>query len=147
MYELTRLNNRATNSDPFTQIARDFFGVPVAAARRTETAAAAHAPRFDLVESEQAYTLHADLPGITEDNLDITVHEGVLSVRGTRSEESVEEGANFLVKERQYGEFQRRLKLPKDANADAVEAKLNAGVLVITIAKKEENKARKIELG
>ncbi len=140
MYELTRLNNR-TKADPFTQIARDFFGVPLT--RDTAT----HTPRFDFIETDENYRLQADLPGIAEENLEITVHEGVLSVSGTRAEESTEEGVNFLVRERQYGSFERRLKLPKDANAEQVQAKLEAGVLAITIAKKAEHKARKIELG
>lgn len=144
MYELTRFNNRK-NTDPFAQLARDFFGVP--APTETRNAALTHAPRFDFVETETEYQLKADLPGITEENLEITVHEGILSVAGSRTEESTEEGANFLVKERQYGSFERRLRLPKDANAEQVQAKLDAGVLAITIAKKEELKARKIQLG
>ena len=144
MYELTRFNNRTKAADPFAQLARDFFGVPLAS--RSDTAAI-HAPRFDFVETEQEYQLRADLPGIAEENVEITVHEGVLNVSGTRSEETTQEGVNFLVKERQYGSFERRIKLPKDANADLVQAKLEAGVLAITIAKKEELKARKIELG
>ena len=145
MYELTRLNNRTKNADPFAQLARDFFGVPLSTSR--SAAVASHAPRFDFVETEQDYRLKADLPGIAEEDLEITVHEGVLSVMGVRAEESTEEGANFLVKERQYGSFERRIKLPKDANAEQVVAKLEAGVLAITIAKQEELKARKIELG
>ncbi len=144
MYELTRFNNR-TKADPFAQLARDFFGVPVSS--RSSAATAIHAPRFDFVETADDYRLHADLPGIAEENLEITLHEGVLSVSGTRSEEATEEGVNVLVKERHYGSFERRIKLPKDANAELVQAKLEAGVLAITIAKKEERKARKIELG
>jgi HSP20 family molecular chaperone IbpA len=146
MYELTRLNPRTKAADPFAQIARDFFGVPLTT-RSTTSAVAPHAPRFDFVETEDDYRLNADLPGIAEENLEITVHEGVLSVSGTRAQDTIEEGVNFLVKERQYGSFERRLKLPKDANAELVQAKLEAGVLSITIAKKEERKARKIELG
>ena len=145
MYELTRFNNRNKNTDPFALLARDFFGVPRSSERRA--APVAHAPRFDFVETETDYRLKADLPGISEENLEVTVHEGVLSVAGSRTEESTEEGANYLVKERQYGSFERRIKLPKDANAEEVRAKLDAGVLAITIAKKEELKARKIELG
>ena len=146
MYQLTHTNNNISRqADPFARLARDFFGFPVATTRSSE--AASHTPRFDFVESEQGYTLHADLPGIAEENLEVTVHEGVLSVLGVRSEETEAEEGSFLVKERHYGEFSRRLKLPKDADADKIEAKLNSGVLVVSIAKKEELKARKIELG
>jgi len=146
MYQLSRLNNhRPHNADPFAQIARDFFGLPIATTSKTDTAF--NVPNLDLVESENRYTLRADLPGIAEDNLEITFHEGVLSIHGTRSEETVTEEANVLVSERKFGDFQRRLKLPKDANPDRIEAKLDAGVLTISIEKREEVKARKIELG
>ena len=144
MYELTRFNNRSNSTDPFAQLARDFFGVPQT---RRNLTAPVHAPRFDFVETEEDYQLRADLPGIAEENLDITVHEGILSVSGSRSEETTEEGANFLLRERQYGSFERRIKLPKDANAELVQAKLQDGVLAITVAKTEERKARKIALG
>ena len=145
MNELTRFNSRNRNADPFAQLARDFFGVPLST--NAPSASVAHAPRFDFIETEQEYRLQADLPGIAEEDLEITVHEGILSVTGTRTAETSEEGANFLVRERQYGSFERRIKLPKDANAENVQAKLESGVLAITIGKKEELKARKIELG
>ena len=146
MYELTKTNNtQSVQADPFARLARDFFGFPLAASRTPEVVA--HAPRFDFVESEEAYTLRADLPGITENNLDITLDDGIWSVHGTREENKTTENDNFLVQERQFGEFSRRLKLPSDADPEKVEAKLDAGVLAITIEKKEERKARKIKLG
>ncbi len=57
MYELTRLNNRTKNADPLSQLARDFFGVPLPTVRSAPAAAAAHAPRFDFIETEQNYRL------------------------------------------------------------------------------------------
>ncbi len=137
-------NSRALSTDPFALLARDFFGVPVA---RSRTNTSRHAPRFDFIESAESYRLEADLPGIAEENLEITVHEGVLSISGSRTEASAEEGETFLVQERQHGSFERRFKLPKDANSEQIQAKLDEGVLRVTIAKKEERKARRIALG
>ena len=137
----------AHSGDPLASLARDFFGFDAFATPREAARAAQTHPKFDLLESAQAYTLRGDLPGVSEENLDITVHEGVLSIKGSSEEEEVSEDAKFLVRERRYGEFTRSLKLPKDANPEAVSAKLENGVLEISIAKKEELKARKIEIG
>ena len=143
MYQLTRPIR--TSPDPFAQLARDFFGVPLPTARGTKTTH--QPPRFDLVESEDAYILRADVPGLLEENLDVSVHEGVLTVGGSRDEQALDEGAGFLIRERTHGSFERRLRLPKNADAEQVSAKLDAGVLAISIAKKPELKARKIEIG
>lgn len=148
MTALARKNgNVATQLDPFSTLARDFFGFDPFAGNQRRTALAKQLPHFDLTESPTAYTLHADLPGLTDENLDVTVHEGVLTVAGKREETHSDEGTNYLVRERRYGEFARRLVLPKDANASAVDANLANGVLVISIPKKEESKARKINIG
>mgnify|MGYP003573773684 FL=1 len=141
------IRRNGSQPDAFTSLARDFFGFDPFTATPRRTALAKHLPQFDLTESPSAYTLHADLPGVTDENLDVTVHEGVLTVSGKREEETSEEGTNFLVRERRYGEFSRRLALPKDASTEAVQAKLANGVLLISIPKKEELKARKIKVG
>jgi HSP20 family protein len=148
MYALTRNrgNNPHRSRDPFALLARDFFGyAPVTAT--TQSAAQTRSPRFDFLESPEGYTLRGDLPGVTDDNLEITVHEGILVVKGSFSEQELTEDTNFVLRERQFGDFERRLQLPKDADPARVEAKLANGVLNILIAKKEERKARKIKIG
>lgn len=148
MYALSRQPNRSSNQnrnpDPLATLARDFLGFDPFPSHSQKQA---RSPRFDFLESPQGYTLRGDLPGISEENLEVTVHEGVLNIKGNYSEEEVNEDSKYLVRERRFGDFERRLNLPKDANAAQVEAKLTNGVLNITIAKKEELKARKIEIG
>jgi HSP20 family protein len=127
-------------------LARDFFGFdPFTGTQKP--AAQTRAPRFDFLESPESYTLRGDLPGVTDENLEITVHEGILVVKGSYSEEELTEDTNFVLRERQSGAFERRLQLPKHADPARVEAKLANGVLNIVIAKKEERKARRIEIG
>ncbi|MBL4635229.1 MAG: Hsp20/alpha crystallin family protein [Kofleriaceae bacterium] len=138
--------HRQRNADPFALLARDFFGFDPFTAR-AKTSVRTNSPQFDLVEDPEHYILRADLPGISEDALEITVHEGVLTVSGTREEESLEEGEEYLVRERRSGSFSRQLKLAKNADPSQIEAKLNDGVLVVSIAKKPEAKARKIAIG
>ena len=148
MYALTKTKpaNSLRTNDPFSTLARDFFGFdPFTGAR--QAAGQMLSPQFDLLESPQEYILRGDLPGVTEDNLEVTVHEGVLVIKGSYDEEELTEDTNYLVRERRSGEFKRQLKLPKHADSAKVEAKLANGVLKISIAKKEELKARKIEIG
>ncbi len=143
MYGLTRLNN-SQSTDPFSNLARDLFSfAPPSAAR----AVARESARFDFIETAEGYQLRGDLPGVSESDLDITVHEGVLQVQGKRAEEALSEGSQFMLRERVHGEFTRRLRLPKNADADKIEAKLEHGVLTVSIAKKQEIQARKIKIG
>ncbi len=148
MYALTKTNtaSRKRNSDPFAILARDFLGFdPFTASANSSKRS--HSPKFDVLENEDSYILKGDLPGISEENVDITVHEGILTIAGTREEESTETTDEFLVRERSSGAFTRQLKLAKDADSGQISAKLEHGVLTLTIAKRPEAKARKIQIG
>ena len=147
MYALTRTRNaNSTQADPFATLARDFFGFdPFTASRATPTQL--RRPKFDFIESADGYTLLGDLPGVTEEQLEVTVHDGILVIKGSHPGEEQSEDASYLVRERRFGDFERQLKLPKHADPAKVVAKLANGVLNIQIAKKEEIKARKIEIG
>ena len=148
MYALTK--TRSANSspavDPFASLARDFFGFdPFTAGRPTPTLL--RQPKFDFLESADGYTLLGDLPGVSEEQLEVTVHDGILMIKGSYPEAETSEETSYLVRERRSGDFHRQLKLPKHADPSKVEAKLANGVLKIQIGKKEEIKARKIEIG
>lgn len=148
MYALTK--NRSANStpsvDPFATLARDFFGFEPHAVGRT-TPTQLQGPKFDFLESADGYTLVGDLPGVAEEQLEVSVHDGILAIKGSFPEEEQSEDTSYLVRERRFGDFERQLKLPKHADPAKVEAKLANGVLSIQIAKKEEIKARKIAIG
>lgn len=149
MYALTKRNGNLTRTrttDPLTSFTRDFFGFDPFTGERNALPRL-RSPRFDFLETPEAYLLRGDLPGIPEEKLEVTVHEGVLVIKGDHTEEARAENENFIVRERQFGAFERRLNLPKDADPAKVEAKLENGVLDISIAKKEERKARRIEIG
>lgn len=148
MYALTcsKTPNSVRSVDPFSSLARDFFGFdPFTGVRQATTQL--RRPLFDFLESPTEYILRGDLPGVDEDQLEVTVHEGTLFVKGSYAEEELPEDSSFLLQERRSGDFERRLKLPRHADSARVEAKLAHGVLSISIAKKEELQARKIEIG
>jgi len=108
--------------------------------------ATAFSPAFEVKETAEAFVLKADLPGVLEQDLDINVHNNVLSVSGSRQAEERREGESYALYERQFGSFTRSFSLPDMADGDRIEAKLEHGVLTLTVAKKAEAKPRKIAL-
>ncbi len=104
------------------------------------------APSVDISENEKAFTLLADIPGVDPKDIDISMEKGVLTIKGERSSENVEENENYRRVERQSGQFYRRFSLPDSADADKIEAKSEHGVLKITIPKQEVAVSRRIEV-
>ena len=101
-------------------------------------------PDVDICETADTLWLWADMPGVEEKDVDVSLHNGVLSITGTRSAESRNEGDAFYVHERQYGSFSRNFGLPDTADGEKIEAALTNGVLTVTIGKRAEAKPRKI---
>ena len=131
-----------TNGNPFA-LARELFAWdPFVAPRK----AAAFAPTFDVKETADAFVLVADVPGVDDKDLEINVHDGVLTVSGARRSEERKEGDRFSITERRYGTFARSFALPDLADDDKIEAKLDRGVLTLTIGKRAEAKPKKIAI-
>jgi HSP20 family protein len=104
------------------------------------------APAAEAVSSRAHYQINMELPGVKLDDIDISLHEGMLTVKDEKHSEREEEGEGYFFSEREYGRFQRTFRLPNDAKEDGVTADFSNGVLQIRVAKrgKEEPKARKI---
>lgn len=104
------------------------------------------APSVDITENDRAFTLIADIPGVDPKDIDISMEKGVLSIKGERQSENIEEKENYRRVERQSGQFYRRFTLPDSADADKIEAKSEHGVLTVTIPKQEVAASRRIEV-
>jgi len=92
----------------------------------------------DMYETDKDIVVKAALPGIKPEDIDITVTEDVLTIKGeTKAEEEVEQ-ENYHLRERRYGAFQRSVRLPTDVKADKAEAVFENGVLTLTLPKAEE---------
>ncbi len=104
------------------------------------------APSVDISEDEKAFTLRADIPGVEPKDIEISMEKGVLTIKGERQSENVEEKENYRRVERQSGQFYRRFTLPDSADADKIEAKSVHGVLTVTIPKQEVAVSRRIEV-
>ncbi|MEL7488483.1 MAG: Hsp20/alpha crystallin family protein [Pseudomonadota bacterium] len=103
---------------------------------------------IDLSESDDALELIADLPGLEEDDIAITLRDGALVIRGERKHEHEQKEKNYYRSERAYGSFCRRIALPCDVDEERTEAKFQRGVLTIHLPKSQSAKAkeRKIEV-
>ena len=134
----------AVARDPFT-FARELLGWDPFYGTMTRPSSA-FTPAFEVKETKDAFVLKADVPGLEEKDLDIALHEGVLTVSGSRASEERKEEESYAIYERQFGSFSRSFRLPEVADSEHVDAKLASGVLTLTIPKKAEAKPRKIAI-
>jgi HSP20 family protein len=104
-------------------------------------------PAMDLVESGDQFVLRADLPGMSEEDIQIELEDGTLTVSGERKAEHTESKDGYHRVERAFGSFSRSLTLPEGIDAEAVSASFDKGVLEVQIPKPEERKPRKISIG
>ena len=101
-------------------------------------------PALDLSETPEAYFVDLAVPGMKAEDLNVTFENGVLTLSGEIKQEAETKERNFHRVERRYGRFSRSVTLPASVRADAIEAKLESGVLHLSIPKAEEVKPRKI---
>jgi HSP20 family protein len=103
-------------------------------------------PPMDLVEVEDHFVLKADLPGLTEGDVNIEVQDGTLTISGERKAEHEQREKGWYRIERSFGSFSRSLTLPDGVDADRIEASFTDGVLEVHIPKPEERKPRRISI-
>ena len=103
-------------------------------------------PALDLSETAEGYLVEAALPGVKPEDVEVTVENNVLTIRGETRQEVDEQKRNFHRIERRFGSFQRTVGLPTTVKADAIQASLTNGVLRLEIPKAEEVKPRKISV-
>lgn len=103
-------------------------------------------PPVDIRETGDALILSAELPGMTRDNVDITLENNVLSIHGERKFEKDTEEGNYHRIERAYGTFSRSFTLPSNVDAEKVEARFDNGVLHVEVPKADEAKPRKVTI-
>ncbi len=105
-----------------------------------------YAPAMDVRETEDAYVVEADVPGMNKDDVHIEVADNVLTIKGERKDEKEEKDKNFHRIERSFGSFARSVALPAGIDPGKVSAKFDNGVLTVTLPKPEDRKPRRIEV-
>ena len=105
-------------------------------------------PAMDVIEDADAYKLTAELPGMTEKDIEVVVSDGMLTLKGEKKQEKEQKDKNYYMSERAYGAFERSFTLPEGVDRDKVGAEFTKGVLTITLPKKPEAKVEptKIEV-
>jgi HSP20 family protein len=104
------------------------------------------APSVDVAETDEEITVTAELPGVKQDEVDITITDDVLTLKGEKKEEKEVKEKNYHRIERSYGSFQRSIALPTGVQADKAKAAYTDGVLTITVPKAEEAKPKQIKI-
>jgi HSP20 family protein len=105
------------------------------------------APSFDVKETKDAYVFRADLPGVKQEDLEISLTGNRLSISGHREQEKREQNETYYATERSYGSFSRSFTLPDGTDGERVSADLRNGVLVLSVPKKPEVQPKKIAIG
>lgn len=132
----------------FDQLARELNN-PVSVYDKDEegnVATASWAPSVDITEDETSFKLLADIPGVNPKDIEVSMDNGVLTVKGERKSEETSEKENYRRVERRYGMFYRRFNLPDTADAEKIDAHSEHGVLKVIIPKKEVAQSRRIEV-
>jgi len=95
-------------------------------------------PAVDVAETDKAYEITAELPGIDEKNVEVKFADGVLTIKGEKKEEKEEKKKDYYLSERSYGAFQRSFQVPAGVDADKIEAGFKKGILTVTLPKTAE---------
>lgn len=99
-------------------------------------------PKFEVAETDELITVSAELPGIEEKDIDVTLEDNYLTIKGEKKEEHEEKKKYYHLSERSYGTFQRTIALPDAIDSEKLKAEFKKGVLKIEIPKSEKAKAR-----
>lgn len=103
-------------------------------------------PRVDIHETESEFVISAEIPGISKKDVQVNVDDGILTISGTREQESDEKGKNFHRIERHYGSFRRSFTLPDNVDENTIKASFKDGILNLSIPKIPKTETKAIEI-
>lgn len=103
-------------------------------------------PAVNILERKDAMVITADLPGLKAEDVEVTVEEGILSIRGERKLEETSEEESYHRVERLYGVFERTFTLPNSVDVEKIEARFSNGEMTLTLPKREESKPRSVKI-
>lgn len=122
------------------------FEAPLAELARTSQLFSGWTPALDVFEDQDSLVVKAEVPGMKKEDIEISLHDGSLSISGERKGESKSEDTEVYRAERFFGRFQRTVMLPTPVNAEKVKAQYKDGILTVTLPKTEEAKPKHIDV-
>jgi HSP20 family protein len=126
--------------DEMNRVFSDYFD------ESAEKSVALITPAVDLVDTPDSLQVRVELPGVKKEDVEITLKDDVLTIKGEKKVEKEEKGENRYYVERNYGSFSRSLTLPTSVKSDKVKAVFTDGVLEVVLPKAEEEKAKKVQI-
>jgi HSP20 family protein len=133
--------------DPFRQLfGRQGINWPLTSDEDSNVITSGWVPTVDIKETDKQFTIVADIPGVAPKDIDVSMDNNILSIKGERSSESQKEENGFRRVERAHGSFHRRFSLPETADGDNISAVGKDGVLEIVIPKRPAAQPRRIEI-
>lgn len=103
-------------------------------------------PDIDIKETKDSILVQAEIPGVNKDDIEITLNDDIITIKGEKKEERKEEEENCLLIERSYGKFQRSFRLPSEVEMEKVKAEFKDGVLKLHLPKSERSKPKEIKI-
>ena len=135
-----------TMQNEMNRLFNTFFDSPTPANGGGQPVLRRWIPAMDVVETDDHFVLRADLPGMTESDVNIELEDNVLTISGERKAEHEQRNEGYYRVERASGSFSRSLTLPEGVDTDAIQAKFESGVLEVRIPKPEQHKPRKVQI-
>lgn len=140
------MDDLMTLQNEMNQLFSNFFRRPFGLSSFTDqpffTQMGEFSPRIDMSETDKAYKLSVELPGMEPEDVDISMADNILTISGEKKTEKEEKDKRYYRVERSYGSFQRRIPLPNEIKEDKIEARFKNGVLKFELPKSEEAKTR-----
>jgi HSP20 family protein len=122
------------------------FQAPLGELARTSHLLRGAGPALDIFEDKDSFVVKAELPGMKKEDINVSLHDGSLSISGERKNETKSEGTEVYRAERFFGRFQRTVNLPSQVAADKISAEYKNGILTVTLPKAEEAKPKQIDV-
>jgi HSP20 family protein len=135
-----------TMQNEMNRLFNTFFDSPSTGANGGHAPLRRWIPAMDVVETADHFVLRADLPGISENDVNIELDDNVLTISGQRRSEHESRNEGYYRVERASGSFSRSLTLPEGVDADGIQASFDSGVLEVKIPKPEQQKPRKVQI-
>ena len=143
-HELETLNNRLRRWMDYPDFGASMFNTP--AFNTSMFSDNAWLPAVELVEEDEEFVLTAELPGVSKDNVDLSVDDNVLTLKGEKKTHHEETTDRMHIRERGYGTFDRSFVLPKNVDAGKIRADFHDGLIEIHMPKGEKSKSKHIEI-
>jgi HSP20 family protein len=140
------INDPSTWNRGVDRLFNEFLGRSLSQVGDETSASGSWSPAVNILEKNDAIVITADLPGLKAEDVEVTVDNGVLTLRGQRSFEEASEGEAYHRVERWYGSFERTFTIPSSVDPTKIEARFTNGEMAISLPKRDESKPRSVKV-